>query len=180
MSSLDRSRRVTRRLGLLAALSLSLTGCLQPLYGPTASGLPLQTVLAAVEVDPIAVPGNQQRLSHYLRSELVYDLDGSGQPQPKRYRLAVSVTTTVQSPIVDTTFGRANASTLLGEATYTLVPIAGGAPIASGRVVGSASYERSPQRFAVVRAQRDAEIRLAKLLSEQIRNKLALSLRTAS
>jgi LPS-assembly lipoprotein len=52
--------------------------------------------------------------------------------------------------------------------------------VTTGKVVGSASYERSPQRFAVVRAQRDAEIRLAKLLSEQIRNKLALSLRAAS
>jgi LPS-assembly lipoprotein len=180
MSSLEGSLRAVRRLGLVAALGLALPGCLQPLYGPTASGVPLQTILAAIEVDPITVPINQQRLSHFVRSELVYDLDGSGQPAPKRYRLAISVTTTIQSPIVDTTFGRANASTLLGEATYTLTSIAGGAPVTTGKVVGSASYERSPQRFAVVRAQRDAEIRLAKLLSEQIRNKLALSLRAAS
>jgi LPS-assembly lipoprotein len=51
--------------------------------------------------------------------------------------------------------------------------------VASGTVNGSASYERSPQRFAIVRAQRDAEIRLARLLAEQIRNRLALSLRAS-
>ncbi|KAA2237839.1 LPS assembly lipoprotein LptE [Salinarimonas soli] len=177
MSSLESVLRTSRRLGLVALAGLGLAGCFQPLYGPTASGAPLQTVLAAIDVEPVTVPVAQQRLSHYMRSELVFDLDGSGEPQPKRYKLAVSVTTSLQSPIVDTTFGRANASTLLGEATYTLTAISGGASVTTGKVVGSASYERSPQRFAVVRVQRDAEIRLAKLLSEQIRNQLALTLR---
>ena len=142
MSSLESSPHLGRRLVVLGALSLGLTGCLRPLYGPTVTGARLQDVLAEIEAEQVRTAIGQERVGHYLRSELIYDLDGSGQPQPKRYRLAVSVTTTVQSPIVDTTFGRANASTLLGEATYTLVPIAGGAPIASGRVVGSASYER--------------------------------------
>jgi LPS-assembly lipoprotein len=179
MSSLDRPLRAARTLGLAAALTLSLSACFQPLYGPTASGVPLQDVLASIEVDAVAVEQDRQRLSHYMRSELVFDLDGSGQPRPKRFRLAVSVTTSTSSPIVDTSDGRADSSTLLGTANYTLTPIAGGAPIARGSVVGSASYERSPQRFAVVRAQRDAEIRLAKLLSEQMRNRLAIALRAA-
>jgi LPS-assembly lipoprotein len=31
---------------------------------------------------------DQERLGHYLRSELIFDLDGSGQAAvPKRYRL---------------------------------------------------------------------------------------------
>ncbi len=169
--------RPALRLGLMAILALPLAACLQPLYGPTASGVPLRETLAAIEVAPVAVGSNEQALSHYLRSELVFDLDGSGQPRPKQYRLTVAVRTSLQSPIVDTTFGRSNASTLLGTAEYTLTPLAGGAPLAVGEVIGSASFERSPQRFAVVRAQRDAEIRLAKLLSEQIRNRLALTLR---
>lgn len=180
MSSLEASRRTALRLGLAAALGLGLSGCLQPLYGPTASGASLQDLLATVEVEPVVAPPDQQALTHYLRSELVFDLDGSGQPRPKRYKLAVRVSTTLQSPIVDTTFGRASSSTVLGTADYILTPAAGGVPVASGQVVGSASFERSPQRFAVVRAQRDAEIRLAKLLSEQIRNRLAISLRTQS
>jgi LPS-assembly lipoprotein len=178
MSSPNALRRALR-LGLVLAAGLGLSGCLQPLYGPTASGVPLQDVLAAIEVEPVGVPVEQQRLSHYVRSELVFDLDGSGQPRPKRYKLAVKVATSTVSPIVDTVQGRASSSTLLGEATYTLTPSAGGAPVASGTVNGSASYERSPQRFAIVRAQRDAEIRLARLLAEQIRNRLALSLRAS-
>jgi LPS-assembly lipoprotein len=44
--------------------------------------------------------------------------------------------------------------------------------------VGSASYDRFPQRFASVRAARDAEIRVAKLLADQIRTRVAAHLAT--
>ena len=178
MSSLDfsslasRARRGVARLGAIAFMAVGLCGCFQPLYGPTASGASMQDVLAAIEV----APAGQDRLSHYLRSELVFDLDGSGQPRPKRYKLAVGATERVSTPIVDTVTGRAQSATLIADAAYSLTTLDGTRVIASGKATASASYDRYPQRFANVRAARDAEIRVAKLLSEQIRTRLAAAL----
>lgn len=172
MSSLE--ARVSRRLVLVTALALGLGGCLRPLYGPTASGARLQDVLAAIEVLPIQTGTGQERVGHYLRSELVYDLDGSGQPKPKRYKLAIVFNERVQTPIVDTLTGRADSATLYATATYTLTG-PDGAIILFETATGTASYDRFVQRFTNIRAARDAEIRLAKLLSEQIKTRIALS-----
>lgn len=165
------------RLAAFTALALSLAGCLRPLYGPSASGASVPALLASIDVQPIAVPVELERVSHYLRSELIFDLDGSGQPAPKRYKLTVSYTQSVATPIVDTATGRAQSATITGNATYTLTTF-DGAPVTTGTAVGSASYDRFPQRFASVRAARDAEIRVAKLLADQIRTRVAAHLAT--
>ena len=179
MSSPDLTRRHLGRIAVLG-LSLALAGCLRPLYGPTASGAPLQDVLASIEIEPVVTRELQERIGHYLRSELVFDLDGSGQPRPKRYRLKLSVSESVQSPIVDTVTGRADAATLTAIATYSLVSNDGKVILPPTNAVGSTSYDRSVQRFATVRAARDADIRLAKLLADQIRIRLASALATTS
>jgi LPS-assembly lipoprotein len=166
------------RLAAVAALTLGLAACFRPLYGPTASGPTVQASLAAIEVDSVAVAPEQDRVSHYLRSELVFDLDGSGIPSPKRYKLAVSFKERRQSVIVDTTSGRAQSATLIGEAAYRLTSLDGKTEITSGTATGYATYDRSPQRFATVRAARDADIRLAKTLSEQIKTRLAAAFAT--
>ncbi len=164
-----------RRVAALAVLSLGLAGCFTPLYGPTASGERLDAVLAAIEIEPVETPPAFDRLSHYLRSELVFDLNGSGEPMPKRYKLAISYAQQVASPIIDADIGRAQSATVQGEATYTLTTL-DGKLVTSGKAFGNATYDRSQQRFATVRAARDADIRLAKVLSEQIRTRLAAAL----
>jgi LPS-assembly lipoprotein len=161
-------------------MALGVAGCLQPLHGPTASGVSMQAAFAAIEVTPVAAPLGQERLTHYLRSELVFDLDGSGTPRPKRYKLAVGAAERVATPIVDTVTGRAAAATLVADATYTLTSLDGTRVITTGRATASASYDRTIQRFANVRAARDAEIRVAKLLSEQIKTRLAAALASGS
>ncbi len=177
MSSPDLSRRLC--LGALAlGAALATSGCLRPLYGPTASGERLDTVLAAIEVDAITTNVGQERFGHYLRSELVFDLDGSGTKPPKRYRLALAATRSLQTPIVDTTSGRADSAILTARVIYTLTSITGGQVVAEGVATGSASYDRNPQRFTTIRAARDADIRLARLVSEQIRTRLAARLAT--
>jgi len=180
MSSPDKLRRALR-LATAAALTLGLTACLRPLYGPTASGAPLAEVLAAVQIEPVANQpniANQERLGHYLRSELTYDLNGSGQPTPKSYKLAITAYGLPTLPLTDSTTGRADAVTLNGSATYTLSEIDNGKVITTGRAVGFATYDRNPQRFAAVRAARDAEIRLGKMLAEQNKIRLATVLAT--
>ena len=180
MSSLEFTRRVARWTAV-AALTLGLTACLRPLYGPTASGEPLADVLGAIDVaplEPLTVLAGQERLNHYLRSELIYALNGSGQPYPKRYKLTINAYGGLTTPLTDSTTGRADAVTIQGAATYTLVRLDGGKLVTQGRASGYAAYDRNPQLFASVRAARDAEIRLGKMLAEQIKIRLASALAT--
>ncbi|MGY2048047.1 LPS assembly lipoprotein LptE [Methylobacterium sp. JK268] len=167
-----------RRLALAATLTLGLSACFRPLYGPTASGAPLSTVLAAIQVDPATTAQGQERLGHYLRSELVFDLDGSGQTVEKRYKLTLAVNETVQTPIVSSVTARAESATLYGTATYKVLTLDGGRTLTEGTATGLASYDRSVQRFASVRAAREAETRLAKLLADQIKTRVAAILAT--
>lgn len=169
------------RVAVAAVLTLGLAACFRPLYGPTATGEPLEARLAAIEVAPItAIAPTYERLGHYLRSELVFDLNGSGEPAPKRYKLTLSFAGRVQSTVVDRVTGRAQAATQIGDVTYTLTTLDEKTVITQGRATGFASYDRSVQRFATVRAAQDAEIRLAKSLSDQIRTRIAATLASRS
>ncbi len=166
------------RWAAVAALGLGLSACFRPLYGPTASGAPLASVLAAIQVEPVVTAVGQERLGHYLRSELVYDLDGSGQPRPKRYKLSLNATESLTLPITDSVTNRADAVTVNGSVAYTLTTLDGTRVVTTGRAFATAAYDRNFQRFANVRAARDAEIRIGKVLAEQIRTRLATVIAT--
>jgi LPS-assembly lipoprotein len=161
------------RVVAVAALALNLSACFRPLYGPTASGEPMAALLASVQVDDVAMAQGQERLGHYLRSELIFDLDGSGQPSTKRYRLKMQGSESVQTPIVSSQTGRAEAGTIVGTVKYALEDLSGTKIISEGVATSTATYDRSIQRFASLRAARDAEIRLAKVLAEQIKTRIA-------
>ena len=162
------------RLALAVGLALNLSACFRPLYGPTASGASMQTVLAEVQVDDVVMAQDQERLGHYLRSELIFDLDGSGQAAtPKRYRLKMQGSETVTTPIVSSTTARAEAGTIIGTIKFSLENLDGTRVVTEGVATSTATYDRSVQRFASLRAARDAEIRLAKVLAEQIKTRIA-------
>ncbi|WP_336485791.1 LPS assembly lipoprotein LptE [Methylobacterium nigriterrae] len=161
------------RLALVLALAMPLGACFRPLYGPTASGEPMGALLASVQVDDIAMAQGQERIGHYLRSELIFDLDGSGQPSPKRYRLKMQGSEAVQTPIVSSQTGRAEAGTIVATIKYSLENLDGTKIITEGVATSTATYDRSVQRFASLRAARDAEIRLSKILADQIKTRIA-------
>ena len=154
-------------------LALSLSGCLRPLHGPTASGVPVQDSLASVEVETVATGRGQERLGHNLRSEIIFMLDGSGEPRPKTYKLAMEAAEAVQVTTVDTQTGQADAAILNATAKYTLTSLDGTRALTTGTARATATYYRDQQRFASVRAARDAEIRVAKLLAEDISKRLS-------
>ncbi|NIX75516.1 LPS assembly lipoprotein LptE [Microvirga terricola] len=168
------------RLALAAGLTLSVSACFRPLYGPTASGESLQSVLASIDVPEVKWPDQQARIGHYLRSELIYALNGSGSATPKKYVLNLSLAQTLNTPIVDAQSGRAQSATLVGNLTYTLTTPDGATVITKGTATSQATYDRFEQRFASVRAAREAEIRLAKTLTEQVKTRLAATLQARS
>jgi LPS-assembly lipoprotein len=167
------SRRDALRPLLAAALAVPLAACFRPLYGPTASGVRVQDQLAAIEIDKINVIQGQERLAHNLRSELFFDLDGSGKTSVKRYRLSMDASESVQFTTTDTITGRADSAVLNVNARFKLTSLDGKQEVLVGVSRGSATYSRDPQRFAALRAARDAEIRAAKQVSDEIRVRLA-------
>jgi LPS-assembly lipoprotein len=158
----------TLALALCALTSLPLAGCLQPLYGTMAGGGDVASQLQAIKIEPIA-----DRLGHYLENELIFGLNGTGAPVTPRYSLKVSLTENVQSPLIDTVTGYPTQGTVVVTATYSLTPSGGMEPITKGVATVVASYDRNSQRFANIRASRDAEIRDARLLADQIRTNIA-------
>ncbi|MBL0403547.1 hypothetical protein JKG68_06170 [Microvirga aerilata] len=166
------------RVALAAGLTLSLSACFRPLHGPTASGRSLQTELASIEVPERKWPGALANTGHYLRSELIYALNGSGSDTPKRYRLNLALSQSQSSPVVDSQIGTASSVIVGGTLTYTLTSLDGSTVITQGTATSTTSYDRFPQRFANIRAGRDAEIRLAKTLAEQVRTRLSATLAT--
>ena len=176
MWSLEKTARCSARLLFAAAVAVGLSACFRPLYGPTATGEPLKDVLAAVDVQKVATKPNREHIGHHLRSELIFGLDGSGEPPPKRYKLTLAVRDGLSSPIVDAATGRAVSAILNLDVDYALTNLDGTQTFTRGTATASATYERTAQRFADVRAARDAEIRAARLLADQIKVRLAAAL----
>ena len=179
MSWSNLSKRQLGKVALAAGMALALGACFRPLYGPTASGVRVQDSLAAIEIANIDTQRGQERLAHFLRSELVYDLDGSGRTAQKRYKLSIIAAESVQITTTDTITGRADAAMLNVTARYRLTSLDGKTELTSGLARTTATYFRDPQRFASLRAARDAQIRATKQISDDIKQRLAAMFATA-
>ncbi len=158
-----------RRRALLAALSmLPLAGCgFTPLYG---EGTPAAAMTGRVEVAVLeGAPG------FAMRERLTARL---GTPDAAPYRLETTLTLT-RTGVALTQENVTTRYDVAGLATYRLVPIAGGPPVASGSVrtvTGfSAPASETGSAFAIRAAERDAEERLAVTLADQIIERLALT-----
>jgi LPS-assembly lipoprotein len=176
MSSSDRARAGFGNAALAAAagLGLLLGGCVQPLYmASTAGGASMSEELKAIKVEPVP-----DRLGHYLTNELISQMNGSGSTVAPKYRLVVTLNERLSTPIVNTFTGQAEAGAIGVDAHYQLFAIAGAAdkPLASGSVSQFVTYDRTSQRLSNVRAARDAEIRDARTIAEQIRARIAIAL----
>ncbi len=152
-------------------MGLPLSGCIQPLYGPLSAGGDVAGELRAIAVAPIP-----NRLGHYLGNELTFGFNGTGSQVPPKYRLIVTVTENVQTPLIDTVSGYPSAANVVVNADYRLMPAGSTEPITKGQATVVASYDRTNQRYSNLRAARDAEIRDAKRLADQIRTRIAAAI----
>ena len=157
---------------IVLGLPLCLAGCFQPMYAPT-SGRDVVSEARSIGIAPI--PG---MVGHYLENELRFALNGSGEAVEPRYILQVTLNERTQTPLVDTVSGRATSNSVYATAQYKLVPVGGKDPVAQGSVISLASSDRTSQRYANIRAARDAEIRNARSLASDIRTRIVAELAT--
>ncbi len=175
-------RRAALRNGrvALALVAASLAGgCFTPLYGQRPDAPAADTVhdkLAEVDIPPIPVAKGQPvaRIALQLHNALEYEFNGGAGPNAPTYRLNVSLGTNALSVIVDVTSGRPDAQVDAVFASYQLVEIATGKVVLKDTTFAHVDYDipGAAQRFAKLRAQRDAEDRATGVIAEAIRNRL--------
>ena len=176
MSWLETSER--RRGLVMGMLAVAVTaglaaGCtsVQPLYG-SIDGKPNGVLTALRQVD---VEVAKSRLSQVIRNELVFGLyGGAGSPDAKPvYKLSVRVNDS-NVPVGVEKFVDLPAAYLEQlNASFTLVETATQKTVLTGTSFANAAYDFSNQRFANVRAQRDAQNRAGTVIADDIRTKLA-------
>ncbi len=172
MSSRNRTNLAVRTVAI-CMFAAAAAGCqFQPMYAQTplfGSGPSLRDTLK--DVDVASIDG---RIGNELRNDLIFELTGGAGNQPGApYRLTMIVTTNAINPIVDVTSGRPESETISFDVLYKLQDVVNGKIVLTEKALARVTLDRSPQRYARVRAQRDAENRAAKLVAEQIRSRLA-------
>lgn len=181
MSSFETGDRAAARpagrlmLAVALAAAAMAGGCFQPLYAEntrSVTGGSIKQTLKEVEIPEI-----KGLIGHYLRNELVFELDGGNEPDSaKRLKFNANISEAIEVVTVDYANGRADSAILVATATWTLTNSASGEVVSKGTSMVRAPYERSSQRFATVRAARDAQVRAAKNLATLIRGQISADL----
>lgn len=180
MSSSETAARILpsrRSLALAAALGAAALagGCFRPLYAESTTstvGGSVRTALRGIELPEI-----KGVIGHYLRNELAFEFDGGNEPDaPKTLKFDATITESIDVITVDYANGRADSAVLVATATWKVTRIGSGEVVSSGVSSVREPYERSSQRFATVRAARNAQVQAGKNLASLIRGQIAADL----
>ena len=160
------------RSAILLGLALAVAGCqVRPLYYDAASGGPRspQPELLAVAVDP-----PRDRTEQVMTNELKFLFRGDGSsPVDPRYRLRFVVDASDDNLAVEVEEDLPAAVLITLNATFILSEIATERTLLTGASTATASYDFSSQRFANVRAEKNARERAAKSMAENIAGRIA-------
>jgi LPS-assembly lipoprotein len=176
MSSYDRGRGGPRRclpaLALALLGSFYLSGCtVQPVYGSKPDGSAVGRSLASIAIDPV-----DSRVAQEVRNKLIfYMTGGAGEAANPQYRMKLRVTSSENKLGISRT-GSAPVHSLTVTASYTLTPVGSEDVLLRDTARGTASYDRSNQNFANIRAELDAENRAAAQAADEIRLRLATTM----
>jgi LPS-assembly lipoprotein len=175
----DGIRRVVVTLAGVACLGGLTAGCFQPLYAERSlTGEPtIGTALERVDVSQIPAPNgsSEARVAVEVRNQLLFDIRGGAAPPPPTHRLAIRMTSTRLSVIVDITSGRPDVENYGLNVFFTLTEIKTGKQVMTGNTFARVSYDipGQEQRFARARALRDAENRASKVIADNVKARLA-------
>jgi len=164
-------RRFAAKAALLAGLvaALGLAGCqVRPLYGSTSVE---QGPLADLPAIDIEVQGG--RIEQVYRNALIFGLTGGSGAATPRYKLIYRLTKRSQAIAVERGTGTPNAYQLTGGVSFLLKDIETDESRFGTSVTAVDSYTRSSQSYSNIRAERDAEDRLAKALANLTQARLA-------
>jgi LPS-assembly lipoprotein len=171
-------RRALRAAAALAVAALA-GGCFQPLYGEQSltGGPVLRDQFSAVDVLQIEAPkgSDEERVAVEVRNALLYNLTGGEVSASPTHRLKISIYSSRATIIVDVNTSRPDIENYGLTAIFSLTEIATKKVVMTGQTFARVSYDipGQEQRFARIRGLRDAESRAAKVVADNIRNRLA-------
>jgi LPS-assembly lipoprotein len=169
--------RIARLAATLASAAM-VAGCFQPLYSahPAVGGATVHEALSSVSVQQIdAVPNTPEAyLAVQIRNNLLFDFNGGANPLPPTHRLIIKITGTRNIIAIDQNTALPNLERYTLSATYTMTEIATSKIVVTGSAMTNVSYDTvGNQRFARISAMQDAQRRAAKVISDNIRTRLA-------
>jgi LPS-assembly lipoprotein len=172
MSSVDRTKSILSPLVAILFAATAASCMFQPMYAQSplfGSGSSLNDALRDVDVARI-----EGRIGNELRNDLIYELTGGeGNRTNAPYRLTLVAEVTSFNPVVDNQSGRSLSNIISFDITYKLHDVVQNRVVLTEQALARVSIDASQQRFANLRARRDAENRAAKIAAEQIRARLA-------
>lgn len=158
---------------VLAVVTLVLLAAcnVRPLYlSDPASGI----ASPVPELRAIVIEQPSDRVEQVLRNELQFLFRGDGGgPDASTYNLRLLTRTARNTLAVELEEDLPSAIFLNVTATFILSETGTERTLLTGTARAGASYDFSSQRFANVRAERDAETRAAKTVAEQINARIA-------
>jgi LPS-assembly lipoprotein len=181
MSSPDRSIPTRRAaIGALAAYlvaAVAFAGCqVRPLYADRNTDGATGAGSVDERLQRIAVEVQKDRVGQELMNQLIFALRGGADLTDPAYTLRLIVRTRKSELAIQEREEVPTANMITVTTTYSLSENVTGRVLASDTIYTSASYEFSSQRFANLRAERDAEDRAAKTAAQDIRTRVAIVL----
>ncbi|MBB3236073.1 LPS assembly lipoprotein LptE [Phyllobacterium endophyticum] len=166
------------------AMALIAGGCqVRPLYstpGPVVAGSVDGNIRSRLASISISQPGD--RVTQEVRNHLIFLFaGGAGQPAAPAYSLQLGVVSRdlslllVQNATNDKS-GQPTAGSMRMTGRYVLTRLSDGQVVGRGTRLVTAAYDAPRQRYAVLRAQRDANNRAARELAEALNLSVAQDL----
>ena len=155
-----------------AVLASAVAACgFQPLYGTKATRDQAVAELSSVAVEPIP-----DRIGQMVRNNLIDRMHTRGRAWQPRYRLKVNLSLTNEGLAVrsDDVVTRRNLTLSAG---YTIFNGDGTVVLFEGRTFSIAAYNIGDSEFANLSAERDAHVRTAREVSEEIKNQVVYFVR---
>jgi LPS-assembly lipoprotein len=125
--------------------------------------------LRAITIDPV-----DTRVGQQVRNKLIFAFTGGGEPADPQYRMRLRVTSS-ETALGITREGSAPVYSVTVTVSYTVYRIGTTDIVLRETARGTASYDRSNQNYANIRAKLDAEDRAAEQAADEVRLRVAAS-----
>ncbi len=168
----------------IVAGALLLSGCrFRPLYGVSATlpgdgteqGRTVQTQMAAISIKfpDYGDSESMTRINQVLYNQLIFAFTRGGDTLPPRYRLEILTNKRRTEVGVEQLADVPTAYNITVNSSFVLADIQTDRTLYTGRSFAAASFDFSSQRFANLRAERNAENRAAKVVAADINTRIA-------
>src|SRR5262245_21180263 len=164
---------------LALVLAGGLTGCgdsgFRPLYAQSSMGGYVPERMKQVDFAPI--PG---RVGQRIRNDLIFQTTGGGNALPPEFRFEVVLQENLTSTLVKATgndAGQSSGAIYSVQASFRLIDNKNKQVVFQGASHARAGFERFESIYSNVRAREDAENRVARTISEDLKTRFSASSR---